>query len=369
MDDLIVRLDALDPQAGAALRVIAYFDDLLSHGAGIQAIVRGAAVLAAVPAALIDDARQVRVRVDAAGRSGRPAEEPDPAWPSRRVGPGDAMLWLEWSGPPRPVDAMVLERAAVAAAAVLDRTRGRTGRHQDRASVEVLLDPAATPQARATAARQLGIAETDRARAVAVHQGGALLLDASGENVFTEPSPHRPRAGIGPAVALDDLPSSWTQARLALRLTAEGTPADPGPRVVHADEMGGLMLLARDVGPDTPRIEDVAALERTARIAPWMLLTLDTVAASFSLRAAAKTLHVHHSTLQERLAHAERLLGWSLGDAPGRFRLHLALALRRLHRAPAPEPKTPPASPAHQAPAAAPEQTSAQRTSVPDDRP
>ncbi|WP_075902812.1 helix-turn-helix domain-containing protein [Actinomadura sp. CNU-125] len=45
-------------------------------------------------------------------------------------------------------------------------------------------------------------------------------------------------------------------------------------------------------------------------------------------------LRVHHSTLQERLVQAERLTGWPLDDAPGRFRLHLALVLRRLHRAP-----------------------------------
>ncbi|MFV2173294.1 helix-turn-helix domain-containing protein, partial [Actinomadura sp. LOL_011] len=55
-----------------------------------------------------------------------------------------------------------------------------------------------------------------------------------------------------------------------------------------------------------------------------------------SVRAAAAVLRVHHSTLQERLPHAERLLGWPLADTAGRFRLHLALALRRLHRAPPP---------------------------------
>ncbi|GGV24160.1 hypothetical protein GCM10010182_53190 [Actinomadura cremea] len=330
MRDLTVRLDALDPQAGAALRVIAYFDDLTAHGATLQAIVRAAAVLTAGPAALVDEARRVRIRVDARGRTGTPSEAPDPAWPSTLVDPG-ALLWLEYSGPPRPVDAMVLERAAAAASAVLDRTRGRARPH-DTASVETLLDPAAAPEARATAAHRLGLPESARVRAVALHGGDALIVPASGRGEVPEGA----RAGVGPVVDPDGLPGSWEAARTALRLTAEGTPGDPGPRVVHADEAGGLLALALAVGPDTPEIADVTAVERAARAAPWMLATLDAVAGASSVRAAAAVLRVHHSTLQERLPHAERLLGWPLAGTAGRFRLHLALALRRLHRAPPP---------------------------------
>ncbi|OLT35572.1 hypothetical protein BJF79_32295 [Actinomadura sp. CNU-125] len=108
MRDLTVRLDALDPQAGAALRVIAYFDDLTAHGATLQAIVRGAAVLTAGPAALVDDARRVRIRVDAQGRAGSPRRNPRPRVAERAR--GSAVLWLEHPGPAR-IDAMVLERA------------------------------------------------------------------------------------------------------------------------------------------------------------------------------------------------------------------------------------------------------------------
>ncbi|MEV5827356.1 helix-turn-helix domain-containing protein [Spirillospora sp. NPDC052242] len=346
MRDLTVRLDALDPQASAALRVIAYFDDLTAHGATLQAIVRGAAVLAAVPAALVDEARRVRIRVDAQGRTGTPAASPDPAWPS--VPAGSAVLWLEHSGPPRPADAMVLERAAAAATAVLDRTRGRADPH-DTASVETLLDPASSPQARTTAARRLGLPASARIRAVALHDGTALLrvaADPEDEPApgtrpapaagHVAPAPEGARAGVGPAVDVDGLPDSWEAARTALRLTAEGTPDDPGPRVVHADEAGGLLALARAVGPDSPKIPDVTAVEHAARAAPWVLATLDAVAGASSVRAAAAALRIHHSTLQERLAHAERLIGWSLADTPGRFRLHLALVLRRLHRPPPP---------------------------------
>jgi DNA-binding PucR family transcriptional regulator len=41
---------------------------------------------------------------------------------------------------------------------------------------------------------------------------------------------------------------------------------------------------------------------------------------------------MHHSTLQERIEHAERLLGWPIRNPAGRQRLALALSLRRLRR-------------------------------------
>jgi DNA-binding PucR family transcriptional regulator len=131
------------------------------------------------------------------------------------------------------------------------------------------------------------------------------------------------------------LPASWNAARTALRLTAEGTDDDPGPRVVYADEMGALALLADNVGPATPPIPDVLALEQAAAAAPWMLSTLYAVATNASLRAAAAALRVHHSTLQDRIVHAERLLGWPVREPQGQFRLHLALVLHRLRHHPA----------------------------------
>ncbi len=140
------------------------------------------------------------------------------------------------------------------------------------------------------------------------------------------------RCWLDPAVLVLDLPQSWTAAQVAFRFTAEGTEQDPGPRVVRFDELGGLAVLAAAVGPDTEPIPDVRALGRAGTTAPWVLASLEAIAASNSLRAAATALTVHHSTLQDRLAHAEHLLGWSVQDPHGRLRLQLALALRRLHR-------------------------------------
>jgi hypothetical protein len=322
MKDLVGRLTALDPDAGAAVKVIAYFDALVEGRAGLEPIVRGAAILAGCAARLVDGERRIRLRVDADGHVrdglGPPAEE----WLSAPFEPdGPPALWLERPGPASPVEAMVLERAVSAARGVLDRTRGRAP--ADPASVEVVLDASAAEETRLRAARRLGLVET--ARAVALEGGQSKV----------EPGPVRitsGRAGIGPAVPVLELPSSWDAARTALRFAAEGTEQDPGPRVVYADELGGLVVFAAAIGPGSEPVADVRAVERARSAAPWALTTLVAVASSPSVRTAAASLVVHHSTVQERVAHVEHLLGWPVRDPQGRLRLQVALVLRRLHR-------------------------------------
>ncbi|HVV08956.1 helix-turn-helix domain-containing protein [Amycolatopsis sp.] len=89
-----------------------------------------------------------------------------------------------------------------------------------------------------------------------------------------------------------------------------------------------------DVGPGPEPVSDVRVVERAARAAPWVLATLVTVVSATSLWAVAATLVVHHSTPQDRLAHLEGLPGRPVREPNGRLRLHLALALWRLHRHP-----------------------------------
>ncbi|WP_328603072.1 helix-turn-helix domain-containing protein [Amycolatopsis sp. NBC_00345] len=161
---------------------------------------------------------------------------------------------------------------------------------------------------------------------------GSAFRTQAGESSGGEPQPGR--AGLGPVVPVRDLPASWAAARTALRFTAEGTEADPGPRVVEFADLGGLAVLAEAVSPSTQPVADVEAVEKARAAAPWVLQTLVAVAGAASLRAAATALTLHHSTLQERLTHAEHLLGWPVRTPPGRLRLQLALALWRLHRNP-----------------------------------
>lgn len=316
MKELAGRLAALDPAAGAAVKVIAYFDRLVDGHVGLEALVRGAAALAECPARLETPGR--RIRLSAGGRREDSPAAVDPAWPGVTL--GDGGLWLERPGPATAVDAMILERAAAAIRLVLDRVRVPEPQ-------EIVLDETASAEARRKAAGRLGLSFT--ARAIAYPGGAAGVATA-----VRADTPTGRRAGIGPAVPILGLPSSLAAAKVALRFTAEGTPEDPGPRVVHSDDLGGLTVLAQAIGPATQPVPDVRALDRAAAAAPWMLATLDAVATSASLRSAATALTVHHSTVQDRLAHAETLLGWSVHEPSGRLRLLLALALRRLHRQP-----------------------------------
>ena len=335
MQELVGRLAQLDPDAGAAVKVIAYFDRLVEGRAGLEPIVRGAAVLAGCAARLVDEERRVQVRVDEHGRVRDDIGLPDPDWPSAPlVQDGPPALWLERGGPAGPVDAMVLERAAAAARGVLERTRGRSKALDDPASVEVLFDPTVAAQTRLTIARRLGMAEDAQVAAVAPVDEPGRVESADGTSWPGRGASTDPRAGIGPIGGVLDLPTSWAGARTALRLTAAGTAQDPGPRIVRADQLGGLAVLAEVIGPDTEPVPDVRAIERARTDAPWVLATLVAVANSPSLRTAATTLRVHHSTLQERLGHVEHVLGWSIRDPQGRLRLHLAIAMWRLHRQP-----------------------------------
>ena len=333
MRELVGRLEALDPDAGAALRVVTYFDQLVERRAGLENVVRGAAVLSGHPAVLVDADRGVRIRVEPDGVRRDIARPLEAGWCQLTV---DAVtVCLEHLAPAGPVEAVVLERAVMAARTVLDRTRSRTRgsrRRRDDELVEVLLDVAAPDRDRSRAAQNLGLPPDGRARVVATI-GGRLDVEAVPENAEERAAPSAgARAGVGPAVPPLELPWTVEQARTAARFTAEGTTADPGPRVVHAEELGGLLLLAQAVDGPPESIPDLVALEKAATAAPWVLATLDVVSGSASLRAAAAALHVHHSTLQDRLGQAERLLGWSLREVPGVVRLNVALALRRLHR-------------------------------------
>ncbi|MBC3760850.1 helix-turn-helix domain-containing protein [Quadrisphaera oryzae] len=354
MQQLALRLSALDPEAGAALRVVTYFDELAAGGAGLTAVVRGAALLTGSPALLVDPRRRLRVRVEVDGSATSPpgaslvgaspaTASPDPGWLRAPVdvvagggGDGGAVLWLERPGPARVVDAVVLERAAALLHALLARTRPLhdTAPEPDEAAVEVLLDDRADPVARDRAARSLGLGSTSRHRVVAAEGAPPRLVSSAAWGADLPPVGRVGRVGVGPAAAPDQLPGSWQDAQRALRLAADGTADDPGPRVVLAEEVPALLLLADAVGPTTPRSADVVALDRAAAAAPWALTTLDALARSASRRTAATALGLHHSTLTERVHALERHLGWPLDDPAGLLRLSLALVVRRLHRHP-----------------------------------
>jgi hypothetical protein len=333
-------MQALDPDAGAALQVIAHFDALVEARAGLEATIRSAAVLAGRPAGVVDRTRRLRVRVLPDGRrvDGEPRGIVSPLSPDH----GDAFVWLERSDggadtARAELDTILVERLATTIRIVLDRTWSSRPAI-DPAAVELLVDSTVDEGTRLAAARRLGLAP-DGMFAVTVAVGGTRgrplvltarlgRLDVTIEQDGGRTEPAGRCSARGPLVGLRDLPSSYRQARIALRFT---DPDEPGPSHVDATELGGLLALAD--GCDSPAaVAEVALLDRVAASYPWALGTLAAVAAEPSLRGAAAALHLHHSTLQGRVDVLDRALGYAVGTPAGRTRLSVALALRTVRR-------------------------------------
>lgn len=112
MQELLGRLQSLDPQAGAELRIVAHFDALVAGRVGLVGLLRAAVTLSGCAAGFHDHHRVLRI-----DRSGGRHDHGvrDRGFPTRPV-PGlpAAVVWLERTGPAQPADEMVLERLALA---------------------------------------------------------------------------------------------------------------------------------------------------------------------------------------------------------------------------------------------------------------
>jgi hypothetical protein len=168
MQELAGRLTALDPEASATLKVVSYFDTLVGHEAGVETLLRGAAVLSGCPAGFFpgQPGRTLRMSPD-----GRPLPPGDPGdWPSSPAGP-ETVVWLERAGTPHANDAMILERLALAIA--ISRSRHHPSAGLNRA-VERVLDASIPEQDRAAAAARLRLDPRRLFRAVARSAGDPL---------------------------------------------------------------------------------------------------------------------------------------------------------------------------------------------------
>lgn len=339
MKELIQRLSALDEDAGAAVKIILHFDTLLGRGAGLESFVRGAAVLAGHPAGLAHPQHRLWLRVGADGRPADPLEDLDAVrkWPHRDLDDGSgAVVWVE-----RPeesvLDGVLLERLAAGVHLTLERVSPASV-DDDAGAVEILLVPT-TDDARRKAARRLRLSEDSRVHVVVSAADGpppfsrrcAVLSTPAGDVRASLVEAVRFSttciAGVGSAVRLHDLPTSWSQAQVAFRLATHIAP------VVRWDELGALALLASVPAETAAAHPDVAAVREAAK-EPWGLDTLEAVARTESSRAASAVLGLHHSTVQSRQARLEELLGFRLGTADGRTRAMVALTLHRLGRPP-----------------------------------
>ncbi|MCY1716907.1 hypothetical protein OVA26_08065 [Microbacterium sp. SL62] len=83
MQELAGRLKVLDPAASESVKIIGYFDSLVAGGAGVESVVRAAAILSGVPAGARVRGRLIGVDADGARTAPREPEERTP--PTRRA--------------------------------------------------------------------------------------------------------------------------------------------------------------------------------------------------------------------------------------------------------------------------------------------
>ncbi|NIZ92891.1 hypothetical protein [Kineococcus rubinsiae] len=353
MQPLLVTLSMLRADADPAARLAATVDALRRRHSDLTGLLRAAAALAECVVGL-DDPGGASLRVAPDGRllTPRPAHDGPRLWLEREsAGPLDALLVQHLARAVGPHRAARRREAALPPAEV-----GPAAGEQ--ALVQLLLSPTADDGERARAALHLGLRADAGVQVVTVAGGGTGELATR----LAERAGVLRRAGAGDVEALlvqggrlrpDDLvdeattaatrevpsPASaalgWSQALVALRFAAAGLHGTRDDRLVSHEELGALTALATVPGEVARGLADVRALTELGGRAGGrgLLATLAAVCRTRSHRAAAVQLHLHHSSIAGRLAHAERALGFTLDGDHAITRAQTALLLHHLHAA------------------------------------
>lgn len=143
------------------------------------------------------------------------------------------------------------------------------------------------------------------------------------------------RVGVGAPADCANVHESWEGALIATRFarpSSDGSSVDPCDIVIGYEELGGLELLADLPSDRLRRHRDVIAVESMLKLPSGAMdiKALEAFSRTGSLRQAAQSLYLHHSTVAVRLARVEAATGWDLNDPDDRFRARFALWARRL---------------------------------------
>jgi hypothetical protein len=333
MQGLLLRLSGLDADAENAVRVIGFFDRLMTGRADLDGVVRSTAQLAECPVGVSAPGRGLSLRADPDADT--VASDLVPAGAARRELEGGVVVWIAREGARPPLDEMLLERFAIAVAVLLGHTRVPVPELGDPALVELVLSGGTGTAERSRALHLLGLDPMARVRVLAASgvdafEGRTAMLGRirAALHISEVPAlvPQGGRLAVGPQVPAIEASRSWQAACTALRFASASEP------IVWWERLGGLAALARLSRADLAEVEDVLALDRLATEphGDEAVAMLDAYCATGSARKAAAVVRRHHSTLPPRLARAESVLGFPLASPAGRFRLHLALVLRTL---------------------------------------
>ncbi len=327
------RLAELDADSAGLVRVIDYFDTLVRHGADAAAVVRAGAALAGCTAGVDISGRAgwpaIRLRCDQHGRrSPEPVGTPTVCRAIVVDGEVAGTAWIERGGATLALDEMLVDRMALTTAIVLHPAQAPTSAEHTRA----LLVPAGeaamlascgalglTPD---TQVRVVVTAADSAGRGAGATAGRSVPVVLDGDLVRLAPAQiacppdSAGRVGVSLAGPVSAAHRYLDEARFA---RSQATATEP---VVRADELGALVLLGsadptlRQRIPDLIRADALAA-EESGRD---LLQTLRVYLAAGTLRAAAETLHLHHSSVGHRLARLSDQLGFPVDSVAGRAR-------------------------------------------------
>ena len=160
MEGLLKRISAEGSEAENALRVVAFFDELVGHRSPLDALVRSTARLIGAPAGFESHSGGSSWSFDAIGRpygTGVPAGARTQLVALERGYGGVAWILPETSN--YSLAELVLERMALSAAIVLGRDTGE-GAHAEESSLARLLDPRNSLDDRRLDAQLLGFRST-----------------------------------------------------------------------------------------------------------------------------------------------------------------------------------------------------------------
>jgi PucR C-terminal helix-turn-helix domain/GGDEF-like domain len=138
------------------------------------------------------------------------------------------------------------------------------------------------------------------------------------------------RIGLGEAVHLDGIASSWQQAREALTLSQL---ARHESCITRFSDLGILHLLAQipeETILGSSFFSRFVSCTTSSRGNPSDLDVLEAYLEQGSLRRAAATLFLHHTTVEYRLRRIEERLDLDLSQPSARFQAHVALKLLRI---------------------------------------
>jgi hypothetical protein len=159
MEALVERLSQLDSQAEGAVRVVMFYDRLMRRRVDLPALARASAGLAECVAGIRihGSGRVIRASHDGS-QTPVPLPPPSTTVPITLDEEEIGTAWLERPGPPGALDELLLDRLAIAAAAVVERYGPARVTMADPALVELVISSGADEAARTRALRLLGFA-------------------------------------------------------------------------------------------------------------------------------------------------------------------------------------------------------------------